>query len=707
MNLSRFRLALLVALIASLIFTGTALAHALLLRSVPAANAALIEPPATLELWFSEPLEADFSSAWLLTSSGGEILPETITIDPTDPTHMTASLDVRLSPGNYTVVWQTLSQADGHDFYGNFPFTVLNPDGSRPAGIAATPEGAKSELPTTGKVLSRWLALVGGILLFSVPLFLTFVMAGALAPGVDIELENRLNMLGIKISVVAVLALIIGSWLQIVTQAIGLENSSLWLRLIYGTHTAALTLVRQALSVGSLLFLLVLYLPWPLQGRARLFFIALAAYQICLLAFLVGASLEGETILVGLTLLTLSVLLGLAWHFTSTNQQIGRRPWQVLLLFGILVLLSFSIGSHAEAVPGRFWAVIFDFIHLLASSAWLGGLMLLPSMLGKIIPRANPAPDFSPLRPLFRRYGYLAKLSFFLLLVTGVFNSLVQFPTFASLIDTSYGRILIIKLVLMVAVWRISILASQIFRRKPDPARMGDNLQKFSRRVGQSALIGLGLVAAVAILVQTQPPVSEALAASSTDTAFHDIFKADDMLAHIFITPNQPGDNQYMVRLFHEDGTSIGEVQLVRLYFDYQEAEIGQGILTLEPRDEEVFGGTGAYINQPGLWKLSLYVRRRGLDDTLVDFTLDVKPPTGAAQNSDQFQNPIAAIPVGGLFAGGMIVAGAEILRWRQTFKQSQPKLVPFIMVSSGVLIFIGLILGILQIIPMIPGFSK
>ena len=64
-------------------------AHALLVRSVPDANAELSQPPAVIEMWFSEPLEAVFSNARLLNSAGAELPAGPASVDPTDPFHLT------------------------------------------------------------------------------------------------------------------------------------------------------------------------------------------------------------------------------------------------------------------------------------------------------------------------------------------------------------------------------------------------------------------------------------------------------------------------------------------------------------------------------------------------------------------------------------------------------------------------------------------
>ncbi len=698
MNRNRFRLAFLIALVASLVITVVALAHAILVRSVPEANAVLKKSPTTIELWFSEPLEADFSSVRLLTGSDEEILPQSTTIDPNDPTHLTAVLGSQLSPGIYTVVWKTLSRADGHDFFGNYPFTVLNADGSHPDGTVSVSETkAKGQLPTPAQTASRWLMLMGALLLLSVPLFQTFVLTDVFALRENIELETRLNQFGIKISVVAVATMILGSWVQIATQSIGLTDSSLWIKLVYGTHTAALALTRQILALSGVLFLLAVYRPWPFRGTFRFVVILLIGYEIGLLTFIIMASLNGEILFAGVSLLVIGILSVLLWCYRSTDQSIERAPWRILLFISALICLYFSLGSHAEAVRGRFWAVLFDFIHLLASSGWLGGLMLLPFMLEQLFPRSHVEQNFSRLRPLFRKYGYLAKFSFFLLLVTGLLNSLVQVPTLVSLIATTYGKVLMLKVFLMLVVWWFSLQANRLFRGKTDVTQLTGGLQKFNRMLGQIALLGLALMAAVAILVQTQPPVRQAQTTQDTKTAFHNIFNADDLQMHVYITPAVAGDNQYYVNLSHADNSSIGDVQLVRLYFENQQAEIGQASIDLEERAEGAFGGEGPYLNRPGDWKLSLYIRRRGMDDTLVNFNLRVAAPITLEDMS--FQNPVATIPINLLLASGMILFGAEILRWRKTIQQTQSQFFSLWMALSALLILTGSILGILQLI--------
>ncbi len=639
----------LIVLVATLLVTGNALAHALLVRSLPLANSELLQSPEKIEMWFSEPLEADFSSARLLTTSGKEIPLGIAELDPNDPTHLTVLLS-QLDPGIYTVAWKTLSRTDGHEWYGSFPFTVLNPDGTRPDGTAAVLDlETRSELPTLLQIISRWLALMGGILFLSVPLFYKFVLTNSADS--NESLKNRLHDLAIKIVTLSVLAVIFGGWMQIALQASRLESLSLLPRLIYGTHSGTLTLSRQALVLLGLLIL---------NRYERRVFITITIYESCILFLCFISGLQGEIIAASALLVTVLVI---AWTWRKAPTE--NQSWNSMLILGFITLLYFSLGSHAGAAAGSFWAILSDFIHLLATSAWVGGLMLLPLVLDSL--RGNsPAPERAALGPLFRNYGYIAKFSFFLLLTSGLFNSLVQFPTFASIINTAYGRVLLIKLAAALIVWQLSTLSTRILRGKMDADQFALNLKLFIQKIMQAALIGLVLMLAVAVLVQTQPPKS---ISQEVDPSYHNIVQADDLSIHVQVTPNQPGSNQFYVQLFHEDGSSIGDVQLVRLLFNYEDAQIGQANADLTQLGVGSYTLEGVYLNQPGAWKLSVYVRRRGMDDVITDLQVNVPAAAEMNQKTEAFQSPVKTVPVSAILCGLLIALSAESIRWRGTFK--------------------------------------
>lgn len=594
-------------------------AHALLVRSAPAAGTELATAPATVELWFSEPLEPAFSYAYLVDAAGNQFGEGASTVDGADPHHLTLTLapTTTVPPGIYTVLYHTLSQADGHAWLGSFPLTVLNPDGSRPTGdlaTTATTDGVQQgELPTPLKAASRWFSLMGALLLTGVLAFQQLVVgqssAGAKAPSAGTteplaELERMARLL----LVAGIGAVFIGGWLQVLSQMTLLAEpggsgavSGAALDLFFQTRAGRFLVARQLLAAG-LLFLTIVAAGLPARGQ--------------------------------------------------------RLVRWVMLLLSVGLLATFAMGSHAAAVAGSGWAILGDFVHLLAAASWLGGLLLLALLLWQW--QRQPTVDTGVLRQLVRRFSALATLAVFVLVVTGLFSSLVQLPTWTDLWRTTYGRLLLLKVLLVAGAMGLAWFNHRFVRSQDAPP----TAPSFARQVWREAGVGIGIMMVVALLVQTPVPPLPVVAAPAS--RFETVLQADDLTIHLQISPNQVGDNRYIAHLYHADNSPIGEVQLVRLNFTHQTAALGQATLDLTAQGGDFFAGAGAYQNRAGPWDLSIYVRRRGMDDLFTTFTVDVPPPVVSAPR-DPWQNPIAALPAG-VVAGGMV--GALLLLpliWRRT----------------------------------------
>lgn len=651
-------------------------AHALLVRSTPEAGAELAIAPPTVELWFSEPLEAGFSTAYLVDGTGNEIGRGAAMVDTDDPFHMTLPLD-SLSPGFYTVVWETLSQADGHRWVGSFPLTLLNPDGSRPPGAGVAPpapvDGWLGEMPTPSAVISRWLALFGSMLLFGA-LFLRTQIGGVNEIALTSAPEPNDFMAVVQGAIIGVLlagggAVIMGGWLLWLTQALQQNEAGALIALLFGTRSGNLALVRQMLVGVALLGCVVAYLPKVQSGATRL-----------LLAFALLYAVGGWAGVAWLTsqrselFLTLCGGVGLAGIFAAMFLwlQAGTSPiWPsllqalnwLLLLIGALILASFSLGSHAAAVTGSGWAMGGDWLHLVAAAIWLGGLVLLALILWRLR-RLQSTSSAVALRSLTARFSAIATLAVFALMVTGIFSSFVQLRSFSQLWTTTYGWMLLSKLGLVGVTLGIALLNHRFVHGAAAHSWTPGEERPFARRVWTEALISLLLMVVVAILVQTPVPLSPVGPAVATNTVFQEILTADDLSIHVLITPNQPGNNFYQAHLYHEDGSAIGEVQLVRLFFVFQEADLGQASLDLVEQGGDFFVAEGAYQNHSGVWNLSVYVRRRGLDDVLAETTVTIAEPAITVVGGP-WENPVPTWPPDAPVTGLLLAIGVAVLIWR------------------------------------------
>lgn len=112
-----------VALLLSLTATGDARAHAFLDHAAPAVGSAIRESPARARLWFTEELEAAFSTVRVVDRDGRQVDKQDKQLDAADHKLLQVSLPP-LAPGKYRVVWRALS-VDTHVTEGDFTFEVL------------------------------------------------------------------------------------------------------------------------------------------------------------------------------------------------------------------------------------------------------------------------------------------------------------------------------------------------------------------------------------------------------------------------------------------------------------------------------------------------------------------------------------------------------------------------------------------------------
>jgi putative copper export protein len=119
-----------------------------------------------------------------------------------------------------------------------------------------------------------------------------------------------------------------------------------------------------------------------------------------------------------------------------------------MLAAGALLALTRSLAGHAADWGDVTFAVLADWLHLLAGGLWGGGLWVLAWV---VLPRVNRHADQH--RPLLadlaRRFARLASLALAVVLLTGLANAWVEVGRVQALWLTPYGRTLLTKLFLV------------------------------------------------------------------------------------------------------------------------------------------------------------------------------------------------------------------------------------------------------------------
>lgn len=110
--------------------------------------------------------------------------------------------------------------------------------------------------------------------------------------------------------------------------------------------------------------------------------------------------------------------------------------------------------------------VILRWVHLMSAIAWVGGMLFMGLILIPVMRKALPSTERTLLfDKVGYRYGMVSTFALLLLLVTGYFNGEHRHVDWAHLMDTGYGQILALKLVLVGLVIGVTLVHSFVGRR--------------------------------------------------------------------------------------------------------------------------------------------------------------------------------------------------------------------------------------------------
>lgn len=430
--------------------------------------------PRDLLLRFSEPIDGRFLTVEIVGPAGESQTPVTI-----DPQHRTDGLvDVSaLSPGVYSVAWWTRA-LDGDPSNGSFiigigtavdPVALIPPIGARdPATQPAMFYG-----DTAWDTIIHWLIYLGAALMVGSLGFAVVVWyptlrkrTAAVVEPTDARLARMLRSFALAGGALFLFAnlLLFVMQLEFIRYAILQPVPA-----VAPTPLAPSTLSHAA----------------PYQTAADIF--------------------RGYNGAVWISRIVLS-LAALAVSFRLTAS-VTKRPWRWRAAFvvGLGMLATMSLTAHAAVVPESRYATVIDWTHLTAMSLWLGGLLPLLLALREFRRQEAVGPhgsgeDHGFRIAVVRRFSTVALLAVMWLAATGLFAAYIQVRHPSLIIPTTYGRTLIVKLVLFAALFALGA----VHRRVSIP-RLGDGAQ--TRRSALERLlpfeigVGASLLAVVALLM--------------------------------------------------------------------------------------------------------------------------------------------------------------------------------------------------------------
>lgn len=423
--------------------------HTKLIGSIPGADATIDASPRVVLLTFSEDAEPRLTTV-RIARAGGDTIALTGVRATNQPAHsIVADVPAALADGSYVVIWETAGD-DGHPVRGAFGFTIAAHNGAPapPARVdTAATTNADERTQSPFAVAIRWVAFAALLLIVGVAAYGNLVVRRLRRSSVASADALR----GAEASAARVGVLAATLWI-----AMGICRFAAELDAFPGAHAADVAFRTT----------------W---GRAWSAGLVLAAASAVVLMVLRAKYRAGAP---------------------------AARAWSTAGVLVALLAFTPALGGHAVAGPLAPLAVAADGFHIIGAGVWLGSLavVILAGVPAAFAQRGRDGE--AVVADLVNAFSPTALTGASILVTTGLFAACVQVGSVAALTHTSYGEMLILKLVFVGMTAAVGALNWRRIRRRLGAPGKADLLR---RSVKFELMFAAGVLLVTAVLVGLAP----------------------------------------------------------------------------------------------------------------------------------------------------------------------------------------------------------
>jgi copper transport protein len=556
--------ALALALVALALLPASAFAHATLQATVPERGAKLDAPPGQVEFRFDEAVEASFGALRVFDSKGQEVQSGKAFHPSGKGAEIAVKLKPRLGDGTYTATYRVVS-ADGHAVSSGFVFTV---------GEAAAPAESLDQLLAgggTGPITNTALAIARGLEYAAIALgigtlIFFLVVWRASSRAFTARLERMLLVAAIVGFLSACAALVLQG-------AVG-QGGTFW-------AAARPDTVREVLGTRF--------------GRA---------WGLGALAWLL-------------------VLAALALRPMRAPAAPGRLAALAAPLLALVLLPAF--GGHTSVQSPVAILLPANILHVLAMSAWLGGIAVLVLALRSATAELEPKARAPLLAGVVGRFSALASIALPVLLLSGVLQAVVEVRSFPALLDSAFGRSVLIKVVIALGIVALGYINRQevvpalrtAAKDNTSPGHAGVLLRRTLRF---ELALGLAALAATGALSSYAPSVAESSGPYATTV------NVGPARLEVTVDPARVGPNQLHLYLFdRKTGAAFEATKELRVTAAMPAKAIAPIALSAHVAGRGHYVVDGASLAVKGDWTIAVVDRVSDFDEYETRFTVPIK----------------------------------------------------------------------------------
>jgi copper transport protein len=322
--------------------------------------------------------------------------------------------------------------------------------------------------------------------------------------------------------------------------------------------------------------------------------------------------------------------IGLAWVIRAlcialvaaillaTRSHCRATWWQLTLIIGLVTVGTASAyGGHGASGRWHYLGVFATMLHVSSMAVWLGGLLLLLISLVEME------------RMGVERFSSIAAVAMATIVVSGAVQALRQVGSLDALTETSYGKLLIWKLIVVAGVLAVAAVARQsihgrLFTRPLAAASVSaaavDDDDDFDRGRLRRA-ISIESVLAVVVVIITSLLMAANPSQAAVSAPFSSTQSSNGYLATVTVAPARVGPNDLHIYL-SSPNSSLDQPDAVTVTIDDPFRDVNP--ITIDVTK----AGAGHYISNTATfpyaatWRL-VVTARYGFEEIV--FTNDVK----------------------------------------------------------------------------------
>jgi copper transport protein len=290
------------------------------------------------------------------------------------------------------------------------------------------------------------------------------------------------------------------------------------------------------------------------------------------------------------------------------------RHWELLALLGVgaaaTMLVHVASGHAAQSGSLGPLNLLAQWAHLLAVGVWVGGFLWLLLAI-----RGGAAGQEGERVAAVQRFSLMATVALALVVVTGLARALDELGSWHGLVDTSFGRTLLVKAGLVAVLMGLG--ATNRFWVVPALRTGRGKLQTLGATVRGELAVAVPILVAAALLSELPPAKFVTQVEESRQPPPAVVVNGNDFATttrvELTVTPGGTGPNRFAAKVVDYDTRQPVPADRVSLSFALPaRPDVGASSLNLAPARDGTWQGQGSQLSIAGRWNITVLVARPG-----------------------------------------------------------------------------------------------